>query len=616
MMPRFESIRYPVLTSRKLHAAVKLTALLAMFSLVLEFGFYTPPLPVWLLVVVQLVAVGMYVASRAYDLWIAADRAAAMKGLWPDAIVLAAAVLFLLGWAEFSHRHALKVSALYIATIQGALAVRLAIAVVRWNLLFSQSRLHPTRVVVFTFVTLIVVGAIALSLPRAVQPELMDAPDFSLPRHVLNSVFTATSATCVTGLVVYDTGVVYTGFGQVVILLLIQAGGLGIMIFGSAFALLATRRLSMRQSLVLQDALSYRTFGHIRAMVVFIVASTLAIEAIGAALMYPMWRDTGSASLPWFHSLFHSVSAFCNAGFSLQTDSLISFNRSWPVYGCIVPLITLGGLGFPVLHDLWCASKVWLARRRFVGRWRRRSKTVQPVFHRLSLHTKLVLVASVVLIVLPTVLIVAFETFADPAVSSGAQRITMAGASPGGRVLDALFYAVTCRTAGFNTVAMDVESLSSASRFLGCVLMFIGGSPASTAGGVKTVGAVVMVLGVWTVLRGREQVEVMGRTIPDHIVRRASVLVILMFALVSAVTMLLCFTEQIPLRQSLFEAVSACGTVGLSTGLTPDLTAAGRIAIIAAMFAGRLGPLTVLIALAGRSGSARYSYPEEEVSIG
>ncbi|MFQ5495506.1 MAG: potassium transporter TrkG, partial [Phycisphaerae bacterium] len=193
---------------------------------------------------------------------------------------------------------------------------------------------------------------------------------------------------------------------------------------------------------------------------------------------------------------------------------------------------------------------------------------------------------------------------------------TLAEATPAGRLLDAVFLSVTCRTAGFNTVRMDPDALSPASHMLAVVLMFVGGSPGSTAGGVKTVGLAVLLLSVAATLRGRRRVTAMGRTIPDPVVKRAAVVIIVMFALVSLVTLLLCFTEQASLRESMFEAVSACGTVGLSTGLTPDLTSAGRVVILLAMFAGRLGPLTLLVALAGTSDGARYDYPNEEVGIG
>jgi trk system potassium uptake protein TrkH len=235
---------------------------------------------------------------------------------------------------------------------------------------------------------------------------------------------------------------------------------------------------------------------------------------------------------------------------------------------------------------------------------------------RLTLHTKLVLVTTVALIVVSTLGFFLCESFAARIMPAPSGESTMAQASVLDRLLDGFFYAVTCRTAGFNTVGMSIEDMSRASHFLGAILMFIGGSPASTAGGIKTVGLAVLILGIAATLRGRTSVEAFGRRIPEPIVRRAAVVAILMAALVCLVTLVLCFTEQTTLREAGFEAVSACGTVGLSTGLTPDLTVVGRMIIMVAMFAGRLGPLTILIALAGRTHVSRYDYPTEHVGIG
>ncbi|UCE60158.1 MAG: hypothetical protein JSU63_00110 [Phycisphaerales bacterium] len=603
----------------RLRAAVGILAVLALISLALEFGFDTPPLPTGILVTIQLAAVVVYVYSRVFTVATACNRLMALRSCWLDGVLLIGAAAFLIIELERPGTPVLKVSALYVGTIQVVILLRLIAAGIQLNLLLSQSRLHPTRVLAVTFISLILLGGLALSLPRATHEHVHDGADFSIPRHLLNCLFTATSATCVTGLVVYDTGGDFTLFGQVIILVLIQAGGLGIMIFGSALSLLVGKRMSLRHSLVLQDAISHRTLGQLRTMVVVIVVSTFAIEGLATVMMYPMWHGSMTPAMRLFHSVFHSVSAFCNAGFALQADSLIPYRRAWQVYGCVMPLIVLGGLGFPVLYDLWQSA---LARFRRHGS-RRVGASLQPIFgppHRLTLHTKLVVTTTVILIILPTPFFVAFET--PPSAgesSSGGMALsdnTIADASIPGRFADSLFYAITCRTAGFNTVAMDTQSMSPPSHLLSGLLMFVGGSPASTAGGIKTVGLAVLILGVWSTLKGREKVEAFDRTIPDTTVRRAAVIVLVMMGLISAVTLAICFTEQVSLREAAFESASACGTVGLSTGLTPDLTLAGRTIIMAAMFAGRLGPLTVLIALAGGSVAGRYEYPSEQVGIG
>jgi len=612
------------------HARVRLLVgafgVAAVLALIFDLGFAVPPIPVVVLRVVELTAVGVYLVARAHQVYAASNRRAAVQTCAVDAVLLGAAGLYLLLALEFRPGQVVKVSALCLGLLQAIILIRLAIWALTWHLALSQSGLQPTRVLTLTFLILILLGTLALSLPKATQPHVQTGSDFTVPRHLLNCLFTATSATCVTGLTVYDTGGDFTRLGQIVILVLIQAGGLGIMIFGGALGVMVGQHLSVRQSLVLQDALSHRTLGQLKSMVVFIVAFTGAIEFLGTVLLMPLWPDEQPFSTRLFLSVFHAVSAFCNAGFALQSDSLVSLRRAWPVYGAIMPLIVLGGLGFPVLHDLWRSAGGWLEDWRR-GRRPRRSGEAWHRPRRFSLHTRLVLWMTAMLVIAPTLAFVIFESLQTgaqhtatrlmaPDVDASHRPLPMAGDPVWLRLLDGLFYSITCRTAGFNTVPMDAESLSPASHLLGVFLMFIGGSPASAAGGIKTVCLAVLLLGVWSTLHGRSQVEVHGRTISDLTVRRAAVVAVVMMSLVSTVTLLLCFTENVSIREALFEAASACGTVGLSTGLTPELSVPGRIVIILAMFTGRLGPLTVLIALAGKVSTSRYSYPPEEVAIG
>jgi len=618
--------------SDRLGAAVKIVAALALVSICLEHGFTAPPLPVPALLACQLLAVLLYAVHLAYRLVAAGNLRAALRRNVFDVALVVGAWLVILALFEFSRYSALRAAALSVVVVQVLLAVRFGIGVIRWNLEMSQRGLRPARLIVLSFLGAILAGGLLLSLPRAMQPEHRHEQGAYEGRRVLNCFFTAASATCVTGLVVYDTGQDFTRFGQGVILVLIQLGGLGIMIFGSLFGLLAGRQLSLRQSLVLQDALSHQTIGRLREMVRFIVGVTLACECLGALLLYSMWDDQlvdGGERL--FYSVFHSVSAFCNAGFALQGDSLVSYRGSWGVYAAIMPLIVLGGLGFPVLSDLWAWARsrlpgpgvVWRA----VGRGGGRAGGPPRPRHCFSLHTKTVLWATGLLIVLPALGLLLCES-TPPWRSRGqveAARLraraegrvsVMADLPLGERAAAALFQSVTTRTAGFNTVHLDPDSLSPASRFLMALLMFIGGAPASTAGGVKTVAVAVLLLSIYGTLRGRPNVEGFGRTVPQVVLRRAAVVVVMMFLVVGLLTLLLCYTEATPLPRVLFEAVSACGTVGLSAGLTDELTIAGRVLIILAMFVGRIGPLTVLVALAGRTRALRYDYPEEHLIIG
>lgn len=602
---------------RVLRGVVGIAGAVGLAAAALQYGSHTPPVSLRYLIGAQFFALVLFLPWQVFRMCRAADRSAAVRNFVIDGALLLATGLF---W--WIHRQAfeppvLRRADVYLAVMQVLLMARIVFVSVRVDLSLVQAKLNPTRFVALTFLAAILLGGALLMLPKATTFAVPEREGLTFGRHALNCLFTATSAVCVTGLTVYDTGADFSRFGHTVILLLMQIGGLGIMILGSVFGLLAGQQLSLKQSIVLQDALTYQTLGEIRRIVLFIVICTFAVEAAGAALMFSMWSDITS---PWerlYFSVFHAVSAFCNAGFALQPDSLVHYRRAWQVYAAFMPLIVLGGIGFPVLLDLWRWS---LDRGRSLLRRRRGVTFSAPARrgHRASLHTRLVLVSSAVCVVFGTLGFWLIATLGgEPASAYDANGPpTLANGTALGRILDGLFYTVAARTAGFNTVAMDVQAMSPTSHLLGAILMFIGGSPASTAGGVKTIAVAVLFLGLWSTLRGRESVETFGRTIPESVVRRAAVVVMVMFALVSVTMLLLTFTEQTTLRVAMFESVSACGTVGLSTGLTPQLTASGRIIIMAAMFAGRLGPLTLLIALAGKSRGARYDYPMETVGIG
>ena len=613
--------RSGLLSGTRLVAAI--FAIAALVSLCLEYGFEEPPLPIWLLLSVQVLSVAAYLAMVGVRFATAASLKTAVRRQAWDVILIVGAAVVLLGEAEYSGQRILKLGTIYVGTIQVLIVMRLLGGAVRWNLEMSQRRLHPARLLASSFLTVIIVGGCLLSLPKAMAPPHRAEQGHYATDRILNCFFTATSATCVTGLVVYDTGTDFTRFGQIVILVLIQLGGLGIMFFGSLFGVLVGKQLSLQQSLVLQDALSHRTVGQMGAIVRFIFATTFICETIGALLLYPMFAEhTQSVGDSIFFSIFHAISAFCNAGFALHDDSLIRYADHWAIYVSVMPLIVIGGLGFPVLHDLWGRVVTLLRPARvnypegsILMPQTRPVRRGRP----LRLHSRLVLTTTLGLIVVGALLMFFVESVewrSQVQREEGAALVSMIDMSPGRRMLAALFQSVTARTAGFNTTSIDLNAMSPAGHFTLMLLMFIGGSPASTAGGVKTAAFAVLIVGLRGALRGRDNFEAFGRTIPVEVLRRASVVVVIMAMLVSVVTLALSVTEAQPLREVMFEAVSACGTVGLSTGLTDQLTRAGRIIIMLAMFAGRLGPLTVLIALAGSRPAARFEYPPENVTIG
>jgi trk system potassium uptake protein TrkH len=574
-------------------------SLIVVASFALLFGFYEPPLPARLLIGILVVMLLIFLAGKIIRFFNAASKKEYLLANWYEIPLLFGLGVALLGAGHwFGRADPSRVQHWAIAIY---LIVNVTIKFFTVFVRLAATGRDPTHVLVTSFVILIVTGAILLMLPKA-TPGRANLPP-------VDAFFTATSATCVTGLVVRDTGSGFTLMGQVVILTLIQLGGLGIVIFGAVLALLLGQALSVRESAALQDLLSEGTLGRINRMIVFVFAATALIELAGATALLHMWNNVpGQAPgihRQWYYSLFHAISAFCNAGFGLFPDSLIRYHRCWGVYFVIGPLIVLGGLGFGVLYDLgavvW-ARVCWTCRKSLD---RRGSLFVQAP-RRMWLQTKVVLFVTAVLILGGTLLLFVFE------------RLT--GQGPNARsfgVLDALFQSVTARTAGFNTV--DIGAMSDAGKLILILLMLIGGSPGGTAGGIKTVTLAVVVMAVVATLRRRDDVEIFNRSVRTIIVRRAITVTVLFVIVLFAATLALCVTEAVhhfTMMQILFEVASGLGTVGLSTGITSSLTAAGKLIMIGVMLTGRLGPLTLLAAVAFNLRPARYNYPEEAIVVG
>ncbi|HKZ06928.1 MAG TPA: TrkH family potassium uptake protein [Methylomirabilota bacterium] len=403
----------------------------------------------------------------------------------------------------------------------------------------------------------------------------------------LEALFTATSAVCVTGLVVVDTGSDFSAFGQVVVALLIQAGGLGILTAGTMLALITRRQLGFHQRLTLQTQLSALQVGGVVRLVRSMLILVFAVELVGALLLYlRMGAAEGWGPGAW-HAVFHSISAFNNAGFSLYADSLTRYVRDPAVNGVIVVLIVLGGLGFVVIVNL-------LERYRHADRVR------------LSLHTKLALSATAVLIVAATAFFLFLE-WTNPR--------TLAPLPWPTKLLAGLFQAVTPRTAGFNT--LDYSAMREPTLVFTLLLMFIGGNPGSTAGGIKTVTFFVLVGSAWSLARGRGELQLFNRRVPLASAVRAGVIGLISLNIVGAGLTLLMMTDaHLGMLQLTFEAFSAVGTVGLSMGITPELSSPGKLVITVMMFVGRLGPLTLALALIERPPDNRIQHPVEEVVVG
>jgi len=435
----------------------------------------------------------------------------------------------------------------------------------------------PPKLLVLGFALIILIGTQLLTLPIASAA--------GQSTRWIDALFTATSATCVTGLVVLDTGTYYSVFGQLVILVLIQVGGLGFMTMATLFAVFLKRRISLKERLVLQEALNQSSIEGIVRLVRKVVLYTLCIEAVGAVSFSLRFLFDMSPGRAVYYGIFHAVSFLNNAGFDIMGDfrSLTMYVGDVWVNMTAMLLIILGGIGFVVLADL-----VDYRRKR-----------------RLSLHSKVALSMSGILIAVGTVVIMAFEY---------TNSLTMGPLNFGEKLLAAIFQSVSPRTAGVNSV--DIASLRQATQFIIIVLMFIGASPGSTGGGIKTTTFAALIGAVNTMMRGKEDVVMFRYRLAKERVYKALTVTLFALALVMVATMILSTTEDHHFLMILFEVTSAFGTVGLSMGLTSDLTLTGKIIIILMMFIGRLGPLTLSYAIAPKQGRVLYRNAEGKIIIG
>lgn len=436
-----------------------------------------------------------------------------------------------------------------------------------------------------SFLSVISVGTVLLLLPFSTAD--------GRGCDIITAVFTATSATCVTGLIVANTGTYFSRFGQLVILFLIQIGGLGIMTLSISLTLLLGRKMTMREKVLFGDVLNFSRLDFIGTLIKSIFLITIGIEAAGAVLLYHSFSRNMTAGKAGYMSVFHSISSFCNAGFSLFPDSFMGF-RTDPVLNLtVMTLIILGGLGFTVLLDL---GQLFIRKK--------------P--RKFTLHTRLVLVTTAALIVLGAVCIFFFELWGP------LEHLTLKE-----KIFGSVFQSVTARTAGFNT--LPVGSMTTASLYLLVNLMFIGASPGGTGGGIKTSTFAINLHFLKTVLKDKERVDIYYRSVPRRTVHHAVSILSIGLTFIILCVFVLLFTERnLPPRlyehglllTLMFEATSAFGTVGLSTGVTPFLSSLGKIVIVFLMFAGRIGPLTLALAIGSREAKSLYSYPETQLMVG
>lgn len=437
---------------------------------------------------------------------------------------------------------------------------------------------HPAQYIVVTFFVTSVIGTLLLSLPGSTQHPGR-AP-------FITALFTAMSATCVTGLAVVDTPGYWSGFGQAVILGLIQVGGLGIMTLSSLLVVVLSRRLGIRQRVIAAAQTGSLRLGDVKSLVKSVIAMTALVELGVALVLLPRFWLAHDEPLgrAVYLSAFHSVSAFNNAGFALFSDSLIGFQGDTVILLVLAAAIIVGGLGFPVWHQIF-------ARRVGIRQW--------------DLHAKLTVLTTLALVAVGWLLVTWFEW---------TNVATLGPLSSHDSIVNGLFHSVTTRTAGFNSV--DTGSLNDTTHLLTTILMFIGGGSGSTAGGVKVTTFALLGWVIWAEVRGERDVEVFRRRIPSDVQRQALTVALMAVGGVVVSSMVLLALTPFELGDVVFESVSALGTVGMSTGITPSLSTPAQLVVTALMFIGRVGPPTLFAALVLRARERLYRHPEERIIIG
>ena len=440
----------------------------------------------------------------------------------------------------------------------------------------SKIKLKGVQILALGFICVILIGATLLSLPISSQSG--EATNF------LDAAFVATSAVCITGLTTVVTATHWSLFGQVILMLLVEIGALGFISFFTILSIIIGKKITLKDRLLVQEAMNTFSIQGLVRMMKYIFGFSLSIQFAGFLLLSTQFVPEYGLSTGLFNSLFHAVSAFGNAGFDLFVTSLVQYNSNPVVILVIASEIVVAGIGFTVLTEIY------------------QSKNLRKI----SVHAKLAIITTAVLILGGALLIFAFE-YNNPN--------TMGNMSLGDKILNSIFASVTPRTAGFFSV--NLVDMTTASKFLTIVLMFIGGSPGSTAGGIKTVTIAILVITVVSVIKGREDTECFGRKFSKEVIYKAFTIFFLELSLLVVVPLILSITEQgVPYLSLLYETASALGTVGLTLDLTPNLTSIGKLLIMSMMYIGRVGPLTVILSLRKKDKSTSVKYPEGKILIG
>lgn len=469
---------------------------------------------------------------------------------------------------------------LFLKILKGYLLLFVAIKAVQYLPVLIESQKNAARFLVYSFLLLIGTGTVMLMLPGAT----IDGKGLEF----IDALFTSTSAVCVTGLIVVDTATHFTLFGELIIMVLIQLGGIGIITFATFLFMYMSGGLGVTHINAIKDIVAEENTSVLSTTLKRVIIFTFLVEGIAAFAYYLSWGIdfTGSGQRLLF-SIFHAISAFCNAGFSLFTNSLADPENVTNPYINIITMISIviGGLGFTVVWEI-------IKRSREKVKWRKR----------LSIHSRTVLITTALLITAGTVLILMLEW-----------NNTLANYTVSEKFMVSLFQSITTRTAGFNTV--DIGAIGVPATLFMMMLMFIGGSPASTAGGIKTTTFAIVMKSITTTIRGYSRMELFKRTVSNSIIFRAMTVILLAVSCIIISTILLTITEDLPFLDLFYEEISALATVGLSRGITGDLSSWGKLIIIISMFWGRVGILTFMVAFATKADNRKYKYPEETIMV-
>lgn len=570
-----------------LNLILALFSLAAISSLVLQYGFYLTESASAILNRVDLLIVQFYLWQFILKFLFSRSKLSFLKRHWFET---ALAVLILSEFTliirleglsiirkYFLDKNITAVTKVYVVFAQILIILSIIIEGIHYNTRLASLKFHPAQTMMLSYIVVILIGTALIMLPKATPSNVSIS--------FIDALFTATSAACVTGLAVIDTGGGFTMTGKLIILFLVQIGGLGIMTFSSFLAIFFGQGVGIRERVMLHQMMNIDKIGMISTVLRNAVILTLIIEAAGAILLMFFWADQGwTVSQLIFNSVFHSISAFCNSGISTFSDNLSSYHHDIGVLITISSLVILGGLGFIVILEL-------------IGGTIQKKKTRRS---RLSIQSRMVLIISGLLLLAGFVLLYMLDGHEN-------------GWS---RAMTAFFNSVTARSSGFNTV--DFATLNNSSILIIMILMFIGASPGSTGGGIKTTTLGILWASIGAIITGQNRIVIFKRRIPFLVLNRALVVFAFSVMFVVLAAFLLSITEKAPIIDIMFESVSAFGTVGLSRGLTQLLTTNGKLIIILVMFIGRLGALTLAFAITAPTElpSVKVEYPSESVMIG